>query len=77
MIFLAMTLQWLCSGLRVYLKIQTKLRNYSNKSKVMVHYQIAAGGVTGGWLHDQFANRVKKRKNKVIALLCSFINVLE
>ena len=43
----------------------------------MVHYQIAAGGVTGGWLHDQFANRVKKRQNKVIALLCSFINVLE
>ena len=25
----------------------------------MVHYQIAAGGMTGGWSHDQFANRVK------------------
>ena len=30
----------------------------------MVHCQIAAGGMTGRWSHDQFANRVKKRKTK-------------
>ena len=40
-------------------------------------YQIAGDEMTGGWSHDQFANRVKKRKNQVIALLCSFINMLE
>ena len=41
-------------------------------------YWIAADEMTGGWSHDQFANRKKKTvKKKVIALLCSFIHVLE
>ena len=40
-------------------------------------YWIAADEMTGGWSHDQFANREKKNVKKLIALLCSFINVLE
>ena len=40
-------------------------------------YWIAADEMTGGWSHDQFANRVKKKEKTVIALLCSFINLLE
>ena len=38
----------------------------------MVHYQIAASGVTGGWSHDQFVNSEKKKKqsHSVASLMC-------
>ena len=62
-------------------RVQGPSQNIEKSRKLLMlnhgTYQIAAEEMTGGWSHDQFANRVKKRKNKVIALLCSFINMLE
>ena len=56
----AMTLQWLCSGFRVHHKYRNKLRKLLKQKQSHSTYQIAADGMTGRWLHDQFANRVKK-----------------
>ena len=60
----AMTLQWLCSGFRVHHKYRNKLRKLLKQKQSHSTYQIAADGMTGRWLHDQFANRVKKECEK-------------
>ena len=71
-----MAWQWLCSGFRVPLKIQKKLRKLLKQMLNHGTYQLAADDMTGGWSHDQFANRVKKKEKtqsqpySVASLMC-------
>ena len=44
---------------------------------MMVIYQIAADGMLGGGHMTNLLKNKKKTKNKVIALLCGFVNVPE
>ena len=61
---LAMTLQWLCSGLRVHHKYRNKTEKII-KTKAESWYISDCSWWDGWWWsHDQFANRVKKECEK-------------
>ena len=52
------------------LRVQGPCQNIEKTRKLLKQkqshgtYHIAADGITGAWSHEQFANRVKKRKKE-------------
>ena len=59
---------WHCSGCAQCSESITnieKLRKLLKQKQNHGTYEIVADGMTGGWSHDQFANRVKKETTKL------------
>ena len=58
---------WHCSGCAQASASITNIEKTEKIIKIKAShgtYEIAADGMTGGWSHDQFANRVKKETTK-------------